>query len=172
MTSQEQITKDSLEDLLGKIYDLRVRTYRLLEYSEPTKPGQPASELEISAIEDAYKSKLPTSYRLFLSIHNGWEHWSGDVALLSTEQILTGKYAERIRAWKAKNRTGHPLIESALVIGFSLFVGEQTFLDLSIPERPAVVVWDNREMERHRNFYEYLLAFKKNLEEELSTDLI
>ena len=168
---QTQFSQTSLEGLLNQIYQLRTRTYKLLDYDEPTVPLPPASESQIKIVENTYNVALPNSYRTFLSLHNGWEHWSGDVALLSTEQMLTGTYADRIRNWKVENTGQQNFPESSLVIGFSLFVGEQILLDFAELEEAEVVIWDNREIERHHSFFDYLLSFKETLEKELSIDL-
>jgi SMI1 / KNR4 family (SUKH-1) len=168
---QNRVNRSGMESLLQEIYDLRTRTYRLFEYLETTEPGPPATEAQIRAVEDAFRIALPHSYRLFLSIHDGWEHWSGDVALLSTQKMLAGKYAERINEWRTKNAPSGPVIKSAFVIGFSLFVGEQIFVDYSDPDW-RVVIWEHREIECHTDFYDYLLSFKRILEQGIANEPI
>lgn len=97
-----------MEMLSKEIYNLATEYRSLVGSRIPTQPGQPATEQQIQLVEKAFHCSLPESYRLFLSIHNGWQNWSGDVALLSTEQMLAGKYVERIKEWREETREFNP----------------------------------------------------------------
>jgi len=155
--------RQEIEKLVKEIYDLLSEYCRLIDYGEIPQPGPPANENQIRAVEQAFDCTLPSSYRLFLSIHNGWKVWSGDVVLLSTEQMLVGKYAERIMKWRAEAREFNPtLIDSAIVIGFSLFAGEKILVDRSSAEQD-IVIWDYAEDERFPDFGDYLQAKKEGL---------
>lgn len=163
------VSESDLSSLLPRIYDLRNRTYQLIGYGEASQPGPPATEEQIREVESTFRCDLPDVYRTFLLIHNGWKHWSGDVALLSTEQMLQGQYVQRIAEWKKKELTrGNRLVSNSLVIGFSLFVGEQILIDFSSPTREEIVFFDQGEEERFPDFYAYLLNFEAILEEELT----
>src|SRR5437588_5647125 len=141
------MTRSEMERLLREIYDLEMRLHRLMDYKDPVVPGQPASEEAIHAVEQFCHCKLPLDYRLFLSLHNGWERWSGDVALLSTEQMLVGKHAEKVRQWRERVE----IPDLWLVIGFSLYVGEKILIDMATREG-EVIVWDSGDTERYPNF--------------------
>jgi len=158
-----------MQDVLRRIHDLRERTYRQIGFEEHSRPGPSASEQQLSRVEDKNKLTLPDSYRLFLSIHDGWEHWSGDVALLSTQQILVGEYHDRIEAWRAKQAIEESeWLRHYLVIGFSLFVGEHLLIDCSDASEGELLVWDHRVVERFPDFYDYLIDFEGTLREELA----
>jgi hypothetical protein len=167
-----ELTVAAMRKLLDEIADHRSRTYRLIGFDDQSLPGPPASEDDLRLVEESFGVALPPTYRLFLSIHNGWEHWSGDVALLSTKQMLAGEYAERVGKWKRKQS---PVIrnwlESTLIVGFSLFAGEQILVDLTLPQKGAVIIWEHKEVERFQDFHGYLVDFLGTLKEELASDL-
>lgn len=157
------MSRQEMEQLAKEIHDLLVQYCELIDYGELPQPGPPASEEQIHAVERAFNCTLPSSYRLFLSIHNGWKVWAGDVVLLSIEQMLVGKYAERIKEWRAEVREFSPvLVDSVLVIGFSLFAGEKILVDRSSPGQD-IVIWDYAEDERFPDFDGYLLAKREGL---------
>jgi hypothetical protein len=157
-----------MQDVLRRIQELRERTYRQIGYDEPSRPGPPASAQQLVSVEEKYHLVLPSSYSLFLSIHNGWEHWSGDVVLLSTEQMLVGEYHDRIEEWRGKQEPhSREWLQHCFVVGFSLFVGEQILIDYSEDFKGELVVWDHRVVERFPDFYDYLIDFEGTLKEEL-----
>ena len=157
------MSRQEMEQLTKQIFDLLCQYCQLIDYGELPQPGPPANEDQIRAVEQAFNCTLPSSYRLFLSIHNGWHVWSGAVVLLSTEQMLVGEYAERIAEWRAEVREFNPvLIDNALVIGFSLFAGEKIFVDRSSPGQD-IVLWEFAEDERFPDFGDYLRAKREGL---------
>jgi hypothetical protein len=165
----KEVSESGLRTLLFRIHELRNRTYAAMAYDAQSRPGPPASKEQIREVEATFGFTLPAVYRSFLAIHNGWEHWSGDAALLSTGEMLRGRYARRIREWKQTEMArGNPLVLRSLVIGFSLYAGEQILIDFTSPTREGIVVWDKGQSEGFPNFYEYLLDFKAVLEQELS----
>lgn len=158
--------------LLDRLQELRAETYRVIGYDDPSMPRPPATDLEITAAETNLGVSFPPSYRAFLSIHNGWEHWSGDVALLSTREMLSNPYAFRIAKWRdGEWMQGNVLALEGLVIGFSLYVGEQIIIDPA-PQPDSlerdIVLWDFEEIERYPNFYQYLESRRKIWEEEIA----
>jgi len=167
------MSESELRELLSRIDELENRVYLRMDYRERSLPGPPATQEQIGEIEATFRCTLPEAYRLFLSIHNGWEHWSGDVALLSTEQMLRGQYAQRIAQWKQKELVrGNRLVANSLVIGFSLFVGEQIMIDLSSRKGSEIVTWDKGEEEHFPDFYAYLINFETIVKQELAGDLL
>jgi hypothetical protein len=111
---------------------------------------------------------MPSSYRQYLSIQNGCEDWYGDLALLSTEQMMDPRYIEYIKNWRKDNLEGTlevdpgpDLIRTALVIGFSFYTNTVVFIDLTSPTKQEIVLWEYQEIARYRDFYHYLLSFKE-----------
>jgi hypothetical protein len=169
MSLLHEISEADLKALLDRIRELRDLTYAHIGLDVQTAPGLPATPKQIAELETSTGIRLPPDYRSFLLIHNGWQYWSGDVALLSTDQMLSGKYAERIAEWKtAEANRWNREVAGALVIGFSLYVGEKILLFAGAEGTPVqVVTWDTRKLETFRGFFMYLLNQKGILEEEL-----
>jgi hypothetical protein len=168
MQTQEGSSRGSMAAILRQIAEARNETYRRVDFDVTSQGGPPASVQEIDQVEAAVGFPLPRYYREFLSIHNGWEYWSGDVAFLSTYQIMSGEYAESISKWKAEqHEAGNLMMPDALVIAFSLFVGEQIFIDVASSSGEEVIVWDREETARFPNLLKYFEAFLAMLEEEL-----
>jgi hypothetical protein len=154
-------TESALRNLLNRIQERQNRLYDQVGYRGRSQPGPPASREQIRQTESALGCTFPRSYRAFLAVNNGWKHWSGDVALLSTGEMLRGRYARRIQEWRRKEvARGTPFAGRSLVVGFSLFVGEQILIDFESPNKEETVVWDKGQMEIFPNFYEYLVNFK------------
>ncbi|MFN7920252.1 MAG: SMI1/KNR4 family protein [Bryobacteraceae bacterium] len=167
---ETEITLGQMTSVLARIADLRWRTYRLIGFEGPSVPGRPAPEELLARFENWLGFALPPTYRLFQQIHDGWQHWSGDVALLSVSEMVRGPYHDAVEEWRARNAPGDPVLKHAMVVGFSLFAGEQIFFDLSDTERP-VVVWDRGEAARFPSFFAYLEYFRGVLEEVYASDL-
>src|SRR5947209_120093 len=91
-----------MENRLRRISDLRSRTYRLIGFQDATLPGLPAREDQLRAVEEAFHCTLAPSYRRFLSIHNGWQFWSGDQAVLQYYSPQTAR--EWQFGWYARDR--------------------------------------------------------------------
>lgn len=87
-----------------------------------SRPGPPATQAAIVALEKRIGFSLPPSYRTFLSLHDGWEHFSGQVHFLSTKaqssascRALSRRWAQTVSASKGRAR-----VEDAYVIGMRL----------------------------------------------------
>jgi cell wall assembly regulator SMI1 len=171
-TLSTETDSPDMAGVLRSIYELQNAIYRRMDYRVHSKGGPPATQEQIRNVERAFGCPLPVFHRQFLRIHNGWSYWSGDVTLLSTDQMLTGPYAERIASWKAtEHAQGNLFIPDALVVGFSLYVGEQIFIDLASATGEEVIVWERKLNERFPNLLEYFLDHESVLKEQLEHDL-
>ena len=126
---------------LNAVYELdrfMARRARAGTRRSATVPREPATPEAIRSFERRIGFQLPPSYREFLSLHNGWEHFwlnitLGGVAGKHTERVA--KYAEEtvrwqkealarqgyekpaeIRAWEKKAKR-HLFLGNHLVIG-------------------------------------------------------
>jgi hypothetical protein len=82
-------------------------------------PHPPATEKAISDYEEYLETKLPTSYRAFLELHNGydWLAWPGHLVALQ-DVMPKGKWSKDVKRWKtdcAENGDGEVL--DGIVIG-------------------------------------------------------
>ncbi|MBE7446402.1 MAG: SMI1/KNR4 family protein [Planctomycetia bacterium] len=115
-----KIDRFTVEHWMQEVFKLNQEYYDLIRAGIKQRLNPPAKESEIAAFEKWLGQQLPPSYRIFLSLHNGWQHWEGDTHLISIEQHQRGKYAEWIEklkkeAWEEGN--------SAAIDG--IFIGVQ-----------------------------------------------
>jgi hypothetical protein len=122
--------------------------------------GPPASEEAISEFEERLGYGLPPSYRLFLSLHDGWNGIEGKVNLLSIAKQRRGEYARYIKKWKKEQwEDGETLLIEGLIIGIQLHTNNAWVLDTSrVDDRGEmeVVIWQDFETERDRDFLDAL----------------
>lgn len=160
------IDKSKMEKLVREVYQLKRRWDQLTGEGDETLPGPPATDEQIRGVEAFCQHTLPTSYRLFLSIHNGWQYWSGDTALLSTQQMVSGEYPDLIRKWKQRERRlNSTLIDNCLVIGFSPDEGAPVLIDYSSASKDIVIWGDHEEENRYSDFFEFLEGDREALKE-------
>jgi len=80
------VHKKDLVKLIDQLVEIK-REYSRLAFDEEdqTKLGPPATPQQIARLEKKLGTPLPPSYRAFLELHNGWEHFDGSENLLSVE---------------------------------------------------------------------------------------
>src|SRR5579872_34725 len=100
--SMKLLSESGLRAVLDGIREHQNRLYDEIGYRGRSQPGPPATRAQIRQAESAFGYTFPRAYRSFLAVNNGWKHWSGDVALLSTDEMLRGRYARRIQEWRRK----------------------------------------------------------------------
>jgi hypothetical protein len=87
---------DGLQERLNQIYALDPGWKTRGEWPAETTGAvlhPPASPEQIDAYEQRLGTALPPSYRAFLRLHGGWEHFWGDVTLTG----VSGDHTERLR---------------------------------------------------------------------------
>jgi hypothetical protein len=62
--------------------------------------GPPATPAELDGLEKAIGFPLPPSWKVFLSLHNGWSDFIGTSKLLSTRDIGSAWVMQRICEWE------------------------------------------------------------------------
>lgn len=113
----------------------RAQFYEAIELPNDQQLGPPATEERIVALEQRIGSALPPSYRTFLSLHNGWKMVDAETDLLSIDEMIGGRRAERIVAWQQDAaKWGDEVGGRGLVIGFSDISASRILLD---PRRVA-----------------------------------
>jgi hypothetical protein len=138
----------------------RAQFYEAIELPNEQQLGLPATEEQIAALEQRVGRPLPPSYRTFLSLYNGWRQVDGETDLLSTDEILEGRRAERIRAWQQDAaKWGDEVGGHGLVIGFSDISQSRIILDpRNVGEGDEWPLYENYkdEEQEYSSFLEWL----------------
>lgn len=161
--------KSTLRKLMARIEQLAVELDHLHGWENERQPGPPASPAQVTLIERAAGFELPADYRAFLELHNGWQGFSGENALLSAEQMMHGPMHSSIAETKEVQReTDDPAI-TGFIINASISGSDIAYIDPSTrrPDGSADVVrWDPRmrEYKRFPSFTAYLAGQVELLE--------
>lgn len=108
----------------------RSQFYEAIALPDQQRLGAPATEEDIAKVEQLIGRALPPSYRAFLSLYNGWRMVDGETDLLSTDEMLSGRRAEKIREWQGNAaKWGDEIGGKGLVIGFSDISQSRIILD-------------------------------------------
>jgi hypothetical protein len=108
----------------------RGQFYHAIDLPDDQKLGPPASEASIAQLEQHVGRSLPPSYRAFLTVHDGWRMVDAETDLLSIEEMLGGRRAEKIRQWQQDAaKWGDEIGGQGLVIGFSDVSQSRIILD-------------------------------------------
>lgn len=111
----------TIERWVQEVFKLNQEYYDLIQAGIKQQLNPPAKESEIAAFEKRLGQRLPLSYRIFLSLHNGWQHWEGDTHLISIEQQQRGEYAEWIQKLRRESwDEGNSAAMDGIFIGVQL----------------------------------------------------
>jgi len=165
----QHIGKIELMQWIQKVYELNAEYHERIDLDVKQILAPPASEKELEEFEVQLGYRLPPSYRLFLSLHNGWQHWEGDTDLISIAERQHGEYAEHIRilkedAWEA----GHAAVVEGLFIGLNLDSSGAFILDTQKIDKRGemeIINYEYDEIARYSDFLDMLKKTAKNLEE-------
>jgi len=145
---------------MERSFELRKRYYSLIGAGIEPVLGPPASAADIAGFEAHIGYALPPSYRMLLSLHNGWRHWEGDTHLLALDEMLHGPYADWVRDWKREaHGRGQVLIVQGLVVATALYADTGLILETALSLKGGemtIVDWDHREIARYPDFLELL----------------
>lgn len=154
---------NSWPDLVSRFREQNARIARadvnsIWEYTGP-EPG--ARESALLELEKSLGFELPSEYRDFLAVSNGWAGFYQDVSLLGIDALVDGE--ELTRAWE--------LVESADEgSGGELQVGRHSFLPIAVSkfdldvfvigtEGRGEVRWvAGQEIERFQTFSDFFVA--------------
>jgi hypothetical protein len=126
MTSMHERLESAIENGVAA----RHTYYKAIDLPDEQVLGAAASEDTIVRLEKLIERRLPSSYRAFLQMHNGWQMIEGDVRLLSVEAQLGGRDRERVVEWQSRMRvTGDLQAARSLVIGVSDVTETRYLLD-------------------------------------------
>jgi hypothetical protein len=118
--------KNDLAKLIDQLVEIK-REYSRLAFDEEdqSKLGPPATTQQIAKLEKRLGKPLPPSYRAFLELHNGWEHFDGGENLLSVEDQNSDWVKECLKmvsmfylAVDEEEREENPLEKGAIPILF------------------------------------------------------
>ncbi|MFO0949491.1 MAG: SMI1/KNR4 family protein [Planctomycetota bacterium] len=162
------VDADDLKRAIERVFALNQRYYDLIDAGLPHALAPPADAVQIEELERTLGGRLPPSYRLFLSFHDGWKHWEGDMHLLSVAEQQVGPYAEWIRDWKLSAwDEGDAVILEGAVIGARLGASRGLVLDTRKRDdrgEMEIVNWSQREIARYADFLELLEQTARDLE--------
>jgi hypothetical protein len=186
---------EEMESLVKKIAEQLTATYELEDHGSGVSrsvPLPPAPAAEIAAFEKKHKLKFPPSYRQFLLLHNGWEHFWLDMTLTGVsgkpakavldevketvewqQNDLTSDMGEltpaKIKEWEAQDPS-NLYLPNHFCFG-STFAGEFFVFDrytLRDDGEMQVVFWNIGsgvdENERHESFADLLESVGKRVE--------
>jgi hypothetical protein len=163
------IDRETIELWVQRVFELHARYIELTESGVVQKLGAPASDRDLNAFETFLGYSLPASYRMFLSLHNGWQCFEGDEHLLAIQQQMRGPYAEWIRTMKAEHwDEGREVILEGLIIGVELNSSSSLILDTRKRDKRGemdVVNWEFAEVARYSDFLDMLKKQAVDLEE-------
>ncbi len=110
--------------------EARSSYYTAIDLSDEQEIGQPASESQLVELVTRFGKPLPTSYRVFLGLYNGWHMVDGAMDLLSVEEMLEGPCEASIREWQRQElHVGDFVAANSLVIGYSWITPTKLLLD-------------------------------------------
>jgi cell wall assembly regulator SMI1 len=128
MTKQELQAR--IEKAVSEGRKSRSAYYAEIALEDEQQFGDPATEDQLSELEARLHRPLPPSYRMFLSLHNGWRMASGAIDLLTVREMLSGPREASIHKWQSQARAvGDSLAADSLVIGYSEISSTKFLLD-------------------------------------------
>ncbi len=162
----------SLRQLLKDILETSTEVARLSGDSAVPSLRAPASPETIASLEAALGLPLPPSYREFLEITDGVEHFNAGFELLGALQMLGPGYEAEVKrlrqqAWDAGQRGPIEGIIIGLLPGSHSFV----FLDRSRPSGNGefhVVYWAFEALGNAPTFREFLVFWSTVIREVLA----
>jgi hypothetical protein len=164
----------TMEWWVQRVFELNATYERVIGLSPLQQVGPPATEAQIAAFEAWLGWPLPPSYRLFLSLHDGWKGFQAHISLLSIAEQRQGEAADYIRSWKAEEwAQGEALIVEGLVIGVEVGAGKGWIIDTSHRDERGemdVVYWNSFETGRTPDFLAMLQHKAKLMEELIAED--
>lgn len=153
---------DELARLIAAILERAQELDRLHGWQIQRRLGAPATVDQLALVEHVAGFELPADYRTFLELHNGWEGFSGENALLSAEQMTSGAMRASIDETKAIQRETNDRAANGLVINASISGSDIAFI---VPSTGAVVRWGpgTGEYKRYASFDGYLNSHLEGL---------
>lgn len=126
----EQELQERIRRAVSEGRKSRSAYYAEIVLADEQELGEPAPEVELGELEARLGRPLPPSYRMFLSLHNGWRMASGAIDLLPVKEMLQGPREARIREWQTQaSAVGDSVAAESLVIGYSEFTSTKLLLD-------------------------------------------
>jgi hypothetical protein len=128
----------SLEERIRHAVDegrkARSEYYDVIDLPNEQQLGAPAPNELIIELETRLGKKLPPSYRVFLSLYDGWRMVDGAMDLLSIGEMLEGAREKKISEWQQK-----ALVEGDLVAAKSLVIGVAEVTPTKLLLNPEIV---------------------------------
>ena len=132
----------------------------------------PATEDEISELEELVGKQLPPSYRCFLQIHNGWKMIDGSPDFFSVMEVL--KYNSSKAFEELKNNAlerGDEYVLDCVVIG-AQENGPDVYLlnphKVSGSGEWELIEYEKADQERYKDFLTFLRVTEKEYRESIS----
>jgi hypothetical protein len=155
-----------LETRIQEVFELNRESIELSESGNIQELGPPACEKSIREVEETLGFSLPPSYRTFLSLHDGWTDFAGDLRFLSIAEIGRGECAEEVQALKKRARNWGETPPEGLIIGVDLHTAGCYVIDMAKVNEQGeapVVYWEFEEISRDEDFATMLVGVAKAL---------
>lgn len=91
------VSREDIEHALSRSVLIRNRYF--VDLSVRSCLRGPALPESIRSLEKVIGGRLPDSYRMFLSISNGWDYFDANVTLLSCEEVKFGFVSDLYLQW-------------------------------------------------------------------------
>jgi SMI1 / KNR4 family (SUKH-1) len=163
----------NLKLLVDEIADRLAEYAKVSDYPLESKLRPPATPEAIDAFERRRNVILPDDYRMFLSLHDGWEYFSGENALLSIAEMTSGPIFDGHKELQSElGRLGQKAAAGGLI--FEGGLGTRiAYFDLSAKQSPVsyeVVFWHINEIARFATFADYLRDYAKTLDQMIADE--
>lgn len=113
----------------------RAKYFKAIDLPDEQALGGPADPAIIMLIESRMDRVLPTSYREFLLLFDGWHMIDGGVNLFSAVDMVSGGIYQAVANWQARAaEQGDAVASRSLVIGESMITPTKYLLDPTVTD--------------------------------------
>jgi cell wall assembly regulator SMI1 len=149
-----------IRKLVQKGYNARSAFYESMDEPNEQELGLPAPENCLKKLEEKIGTKLPPSYRSFLSQFDGWKMIDAAVDLYSCRKLLEIMDDENTKMWQQTAiDEGDEFIETSIIIGGSDFSASKYLLDTSSKNESGeftVIEYEGGIEKKYENFLHFL----------------
>lgn len=164
--------KKELQILVDRIFLLNQELNNLRGWRFSQSLGMPARQQEVEDIERRFSVQLPSDYRDFLLMHNGWRGFEGQLDLLSTSQMVDTNLMKNFANVRAlAEEGGNVLVSKGFIIQGCETSADILFYDFgecTPGQFPELVRWEHEVIDRYPNFVAYLKDSENVLKEMVS----
>jgi hypothetical protein len=139
----------------------------------PHQLRPPAKPDQIAQFERRRGLALPEDYKDFLLMHNGWEGFNGESALLSLEEMTAGPIFDGHRELQSELASNGQTGPSQGLVFEGSYGTQVSYFDVAKMKAGGnldAVFWNIKEIDRQPSFTEYLESYSKTLSEMIANE--